>query len=197
MTKKQRDEIIQELNNFELMAENDTPAEEATSAPKIEICARVRKGARKLRHTAEALRHKIVGRRKNIIKLLNNLISATTDTVPPIVDMPVDVPVDVPVNVPVNVPVKIKPIVEMKKVVEVEENAVETVVESKPAVLVRLAGVVSEVRCARCEELDDEEVCGDNGKTYRTLCHAVNCGGLALKDISVGSCVTKVHIVCS
>lgn len=60
---------------------------------------------------------------------------------------------------------------------------------------VRVAGTVNEERCARCEELDNEEVCGDNGKTYRTLCHAVNCAGLALKDISVGSCAAKVIIV--
>ena len=60
---------------------------------------------------------------------------------------------------------------------------------------VRVAGYKNEDRCSRCEELDHEEVCGDNGKTYRTLCHAVNCAGLALKDITSGSCAMKVvHI---
>lgn len=57
---------------------------------------------------------------------------------------------------------------------------------------VRVAGKVNNDRCKRCEDLDDEEVCGDNGKTYRSLCHAVNCAGLALRDISAGSCATKV-----
>ena len=57
---------------------------------------------------------------------------------------------------------------------------------------VRVAGYKNEDRCSRCEELDHEEVCGDNGKTYRTLCHAVNCAGLALKDITSGSCAMKV-----
>ena len=63
--------------------------------------------------------------------------------------------------------------------------------------IVRVAGTVSAERCARCEELDNEEVCGDNGKTYRTLCHAVNCGGLALKDIATGSCAAKVIVLLS
>lgn len=58
---------------------------------------------------------------------------------------------------------------------------------------VQAAGKANYDRCMRCEDLDDEEVCGDNGKTYRSLCHAVNCAGLALRDISAGSCATKVH----
>ena len=55
-----------------------------------------------------------------------------------------------------------------------------------------MAGQVDPERCELCEDLDNEEVCGGNGRTYRTLCHAVNCAGLALRDISIGSCISKV-----
>ena len=33
-----------------------------------------------------------------------------------------------------------------------------------------------------------EEVCGSNGKTYNSLCHAINCGHLKEMDITFGSC---------
>ena len=67
--------------------------------------------------------------------------------------------------------------------------------EKQESSLVQVAGKANYARCKRCEDLDDEEVCGDNGQTYRSLCHAVNCAGLALRDISAGSCATKVRIV--
>ena len=35
-----------------------------------------------------------------------------------------------------------------------------------------------------------EEVCGANGKTYNSLCHAINCGGLNIMDIRPGGCET-------
>ena len=47
-------------------------------------------------------------------------------------------------------------------------------------------------RCERCEDLGEEAVCGANGQTYRTLCHAVNCAGLELRHITHGACNTKV-----
>ena len=46
--------------------------------------------------------------------------------------------------------------------------------------------------CSKCEEKKGEEVCGDNGKTYNTLCHAVNCAGLKEDDIKDGPCEKKV-----
>ena len=52
-------------------------------------------------------------------------------------------------------------------------------------------GVVDDP-CSKCEEKKGEEVCGDNGKTYNTLCHAVNCAGLKEDDISDGPCEQKV-----
>ena len=33
-----------------------------------------------------------------------------------------------------------------------------------------------------------EEVCGSNGKTYNSLCHAVHCGRLREMDVRFGSC---------
>ena len=47
-------------------------------------------------------------------------------------------------------------------------------------------------RCSKCERKGNEAVCGRNGQTYPTLCHAVNCGRLSLDDITFGDCNTKV-----
>ena len=58
---------------------------------------------------------------------------------------------------------------------------------------IKLAGTTSMARCERCENRGEEEVCGVNGQTYGTLCHAVNCAGLALMDITSGACNTKVR----
>lgn len=57
----------------------------------------------------------------------------------------------------------------------------------------RLAGEINTERCKRCEDQGDEEVCGANGQTYKTLCHAINCAGLALRDVVAGACNTKVR----
>lgn len=54
-------------------------------------------------------------------------------------------------------------------------------------------GVVNLDRCNRCEPLIGEEVCGANGKTYVSLCHAVNCAGLRESDIITGRCVEEVN----
>ena len=54
-------------------------------------------------------------------------------------------------------------------------------------------GLVNLDRCNRCEPLIGEEVCGDNGKTYVSLCHAVNCAGLRESDITAGRCVEEVN----
>lgn len=45
--------------------------------------------------------------------------------------------------------------------------------------------------CAKCEEKVGEEVCGSNGKTYNSLCHAISCGGLKQMDVTFGSCENK------
>lgn len=54
-------------------------------------------------------------------------------------------------------------------------------------------GLVNSDRCRRCEPLIGEEVCGANGKTYVSLCHAVNCAGLRESDIIAGRCVEEVN----
>lgn len=54
-------------------------------------------------------------------------------------------------------------------------------------------GLVNSDRCNRCEPLIGEEVCGANGKTYVSLCHAVNCAGLRESDITAGRCVEEVN----
>lgn len=54
-------------------------------------------------------------------------------------------------------------------------------------------GLVNLDRCNRCEPLIGEEVCGANGKTYVSLCHAVNCAGLRESDITAGRCVEEVN----
>lgn len=56
-----------------------------------------------------------------------------------------------------------------------------------------VAGNISMTRCLRCERRANEAVCGRNGQTYPTLCHAVNCAGLSLNDISYGDCSSKVN----
>ena len=53
-------------------------------------------------------------------------------------------------------------------------------------------GRVDNDRCSRCEHLVGEEVCGANGKTYVSLCHAVNCAGLRESDITAGRCIEEV-----
>lgn len=54
-------------------------------------------------------------------------------------------------------------------------------------------GLVNSDRCSRCEPLIGEEVCGANGKTYVSLCQAVNCAGLRESDITAGRCVEEVN----
>lgn len=53
-------------------------------------------------------------------------------------------------------------------------------------------GRVDVDHCQRCENLIGEEVCGANGKTYVSLCHAVNCAGLRESDITAGRCIEEV-----
>ena len=48
-------------------------------------------------------------------------------------------------------------------------------------------------RCARCEAMVGVEVCGRNGKTYNSLGHAVNCGGLREEDIAAAPCAPDVR----
>lgn len=173
MTKAKQAQIIEELKNFEFL--NKKSSKSGNKAPQFKLCERVRKGTKELQDTTKQLRHKVADRRENVVKLISDLTSPEGKIVSS------KVVKEKSVSALEGVPVR-------KKKVKVSKSvAVATTGET-----VRVAGRVNEDRCARCEELDDEEVCGDNGKTYRTLCHAVNCAGLALRDISVGSCAKKV-----
>ncbi len=49
-------------------------------------------------------------------------------------------------------------------------------------------------RCARCEAMVGEEVCGANGQNYNSLCHAINCGGLSEDDVRIGPCNVEVGV---
>jgi len=55
-----------------------------------------------------------------------------------------------------------------------------------------VAGSASSSHCIRCGRKANEMVCGANGQTFPTLCHAVHCGGLSLNDITYGDCRNKV-----
>ena len=44
----------------------------------------------------------------------------------------------------------------------------------------------------RCDKVKGDPVCGDNGMTYISMCHAINCGKLKKEQVSSGTCETKV-----
>ena len=46
--------------------------------------------------------------------------------------------------------------------------------------------------CAQCEPLVGELVCGVDGNTYVTLCHAVHCAGLTEQEVTMGACTETV-----
>lgn len=46
--------------------------------------------------------------------------------------------------------------------------------------------------CAQCEPLVGELVCGVDGNTYVTLCHAVHCAGLTVWEVKMGACTEMV-----
>lgn len=42
--------------------------------------------------------------------------------------------------------------------------------------------------CMECDDEPVEPVCGPNWKTYRSMCHAVRCGGFSVEDVKGGKC---------
>ena len=53
-------------------------------------------------------------------------------------------------------------------------------------------GVINRNACSLCEPLVGQLVCGIDGNTYMTLCHAVHCAGLTEKQVTMGACTEMV-----
>lgn len=191
-TRAKHAKMIKELKKFESKNHKTSNAKSDVDALQLELCAEAKKGAKELQDSTKRLRQRVATRRDNVIELLTEL-------------MPIDIDLREDARRPTK---KQRSFNEENRAPPAPPPAPPPPPNPVPAVLVsalapdtvqyfnsfvRVAGIVNEERCSRCEELDDEEVCGDNGKTYRTLCRAVNCAGLALKDIAVGSCVRKVY----
>jgi len=54
-------------------------------------------------------------------------------------------------------------------------------------------GIINRNACSLCEPLVGQRVCGTDGHTYFTLCHAVNCAGLTEKQVVMGACTETVR----
>ena len=168
--KSNRPNLIEELDNFK------NPEKELwdTEVGSIKLCEEFQKGSRELEEKSRELRKKITKRRRRVIEFLSDILTHDTD-------LEGITPPHEQIEKIIKPPSLSK---HTKITTSTDTNEVDPTV--------RIAGHINNDRCNRCEELDDEEVCGDNGKTYRTLCHAVNCAGLAIKDIAAGSCAKKV-----
>lgn len=175
--------LIQELNHYNYrgdLEEDNTKAvnvADGVSSLQLKLCTEVKEQAKKLEEESKELKEKVAGRRQYVIQLISdesNMQQYST-AIPPFELSDVASPE------------KKKPNFAKKK-----EFIHSSPLSSKIQHHLGISGKVNMDRCERCEDLDDEEVCGDNGKTYRSLCHAVNCAGLALQDVSTGSCITKV-----
>lgn len=214
---------MEELNRFKDIQLTDMETESivgAVSSLKHKVCAEVAEEAKELADISKQLQGEVLEKRQRVMQLLADLLldSSTNEQTnkvsqdqalmvdesqddgseddkltPPIVDSyPDSARKDID-------SIKNSTSQSKKKAAEI----LSVVLESSRSTATKREGLgewtvaarVNNDRCKRCEDLDEEEVCGDNGKTYRTLCHAVNCGGLALRDISVGSCVLKVTTI--
>ena len=50
-----------------------------------------------------------------------------------------------------------------------------------------------ERNCHACGFMPENPVCGEDGQTYPSMCHAMNCRGLDADDIIPGSCSNQVQ----
>ena len=46
--------------------------------------------------------------------------------------------------------------------------------------------------CMECDGEPESPVCGPNWKTYRSMCHAFQCGGFNVDDVKQGKCENLV-----
>ena len=51
-------------------------------------------------------------------------------------------------------------------------------------------------RCERCQHAPQRLVCGRDGRTFRSRCHAMNCSDLRDVDILDGPCSGQVSNAC-
>ena len=191
---------MEELNRFKDIQLNDMETDSiisAVSALKRKVCAEVAQEAKELADISKQLQGEVLEKRRHVMQLLSDLLLDTT--------IPQENPdvkkLDESEELPPTAPESAEGATDSSSLVKKTDDIMSVVFSessnSKSSSTRRegewrVAGRVNEDRCQRCEDLDEEEVCGNNGQTYRTLCHAVNCAGLALRDISIGACAVKV-----
>ncbi len=147
----------------ELEDENDSGEIEMINSEK-ELCEVAKAREKQVEKMSQQLKLKVMERRRAVLRLLQSLATEEKEEVP-------------------------SPH-EEKETVPLPEKTRK--VKTKSRARPRVAGTVDTERCSRCEQLEGEQVCGGNGKTYTTLCHAVNCAGIAMTDIMTGPCIDKV-----
>ena len=191
--------LLQELNKLLQNTRNVTD-----STHELKLCIKVQKKAAKLENISKKLRIEVMKRRILVIKLLTKLIRERSriKLMKPTESMPVSIPRSKAKPATTTAKPFIKPnynvnyttyILDSEQIHGSKNDCCPRIrsterVEDKT----RVAGNINKDRCERCEVLDGEEVCGANGQTYTTLCHAINCAGLAMKDVTAGSCILKV-----
>lgn len=177
--------LIQELNNFrDLQLTENEAGDVAVSSLQLQLCEEVNEQTNELEKITKQLKGKVTETRQHVINQLTDLLMDES-----LQQVAVESDNSTSASIAIKVINSAKKLSNANSTIKNVNRTVSISTISKP---VRVAGRVNKNRCELCEELDNEEVCGDNGKTYRTLCHAVNCAGLALRDIAIGSCITKV-----
>lgn len=170
--------LIHELNSFKHFMstkERDDEVAESIGSLHQQLCAEVKTEAKEVEETSKQIQNNVMHAKPHVEDLLRDLLTAVGPTPGVIHNLPELVEIN-------------------KKQANISRNiTTKSPTVQSPTPPVRVAGHVNKERCGLCEELDNEEVCGDNGKTYRTMCHAINCAGLALRDVAAGACVTKVN----
>ena len=51
---------------------------------------------------------------------------------------------------------------------------------------------MEERNCRSCGTMRRQPVCGRDGRTYASMCYAVNCRGLSADQLTEGSCMRRV-----
>ena len=182
--------LLEELNSFKefmVTKERDDDVVDTVSSLHQQLCAEVKAEAKQVKDASKQVQRDMLVRKQHVQNLLKDLLVASSPTQPVVIVNRTTTTVRAP-----TVAMAKKKIIKVIPVTATVKPPTLPPPPTTPPVRTRVAGYVDKERCSLCEELDDQEVCGDNGNTYRTMCHAVNCAGLALRDISTGACNTKV-----